>query len=198
MIKQIPFGIEVSIESHYRAPRYIRVAQSGRAVVSKTICQRFESSHVCQNKIKKNKKMSRIKEMVSNNKQVHFEFYQNANLNYKTENGFAFPVPTAEAGDAAVLAQDKAMFFMRYIRKELARDPAEQIDIENVISDNKQVVFIFYRKGEMWYKTDEGFEFPVAIDETEGLRVAASMDESLFTVYISDQENLIAEAKAEI
>jgi hypothetical protein len=38
-------------------------------------------------------------------------------LRYLTECGFRFPVPIAEAGTATFLAEDRAILFMRYIRK---------------------------------------------------------------------------------
>lgn len=61
-----------------------------------------------------------IKEMVKDGKQVSFQFYRHGELWYKTECGFEFPVPVDDIGDATFLAQDKAMLFMRYIRKHLA------------------------------------------------------------------------------
>jgi len=60
-----------------------------------------------------------IKEMVSNNKQVTFEFYRKGELWYKTECGFLFPVPISDTGDGTFLNEDKAMMYMRYIRKQI-------------------------------------------------------------------------------
>ncbi len=39
---------------------------------------------------------------------------------YTTECGFDFPVPIADTGNAKFLNEDKAMMFMRYIRKHIA------------------------------------------------------------------------------
>jgi hypothetical protein len=50
---------------------------------------------------------------------VIFQYYRKGNLYYLCENGFAFPVPTSDCGDASFNREDKAMMFMRYIRKEL-------------------------------------------------------------------------------
>lgn len=50
---------------------------------------------------------------------VTFEKYQKGELFYKTETGLVFPVPISDCGDAAFLKEDKAMLFMRYIRKHL-------------------------------------------------------------------------------
>jgi len=64
--------------------------------------------------------MRTVKEMVNNNQKVRFRFYRDGNLWYETECGFSFPVPIAEAGTATFLAEDRAMLFMRYIRKQHA------------------------------------------------------------------------------
>lgn len=63
---------------------------------------------------------SSVKDMVKDGKQVTFSFYKGKELWYSTECGFEFPVPIEDAGDATFLAKDKAMLFMRYIRKHLA------------------------------------------------------------------------------
>ena len=60
-----------------------------------------------------------IKEMVKGNKKVYFEFARKGELWYKTECGFVFPVPFSDMGDGTFNKEDKAMFFMRYIRKQL-------------------------------------------------------------------------------
>jgi len=60
-----------------------------------------------------------IKEMVSSGKTVKFKYYRANELWYETETGFLFPVPINDVGSATFLAQDKAMLFMRYIRKHL-------------------------------------------------------------------------------
>ena len=60
-----------------------------------------------------------LKDMVKDNRKVRFAFFRGAELWYSTECGFAFPVPISDAGDAVFLAEDKALFFMRYIRKHL-------------------------------------------------------------------------------
>ena len=64
-----------------------------------------------------NMKTRTIKQMVENNQKVRFQFYRDGQLWYGTECGFEFPVPLSEAGTATFLAEDKAILFMRYIRK---------------------------------------------------------------------------------
>jgi hypothetical protein len=39
---------------------------------------------------------------------------------YTTETGFEFPVPIGDCGDGTFLSEDKAILFMRYIRKHIA------------------------------------------------------------------------------
>ena len=51
---------------------------------------------------------------------VKFEFYRDGQLFYKTSStGLLFPVPISDIGTATFLSEDKAMLFMRYIRKFL-------------------------------------------------------------------------------
>lgn len=60
-----------------------------------------------------------IKEMVAEGRKVRFLHYKLGELWYTTETGFEFPVPINDCGDGAFLAEDKAILFMRYIRKHL-------------------------------------------------------------------------------
>lgn len=61
-----------------------------------------------------------IKEMVRDNKQVTFDHYRDGELFYTTECGFMFPVPINDLGNATLLKHDKALLFMRYIRKQIS------------------------------------------------------------------------------
>ena len=70
-----------------------------------------------------------IKDMVRDNKQVEFQFYRKGMLYYTTECGFIFPVPVSDTGDGQFNRTDKAMLFMRYIRKEIV---ARQEDLQQV------------------------------------------------------------------
>ena len=60
-----------------------------------------------------------LKDMVKDNKKVKFQRYKDMNLWYKTECGFEFPVPISDIGNATFLEEDKALLFMRYIRKHI-------------------------------------------------------------------------------
>jgi hypothetical protein len=55
--------------------------------------------------------------MVKDGKKVRFAFFRGRELWYRHEDGFEFPVPIDDVGDAVFLADEKAILFMRYIRK---------------------------------------------------------------------------------
>ncbi|MDR3479591.1 MAG: hypothetical protein P4L91_02625 [Burkholderiaceae bacterium] len=61
-----------------------------------------------------------IKEMVVGDKHVTFIHYKDSELWYRTDGGFEFPVPISDTGNATFLAKDRAILFMRYIRKQVA------------------------------------------------------------------------------
>ena len=60
-----------------------------------------------------------VKEHVINNKKVQFQFYRSGHLYYKTEAGLIFEVPISDCGDACFQKEDKALLYMRWIRKQL-------------------------------------------------------------------------------
>lgn len=63
--------------------------------------------------------MTTLKELVGQGKRARFTMYRKGELHYKTDDGFEFLVPASDCGDAEFLAEDKAMMFMRYIRKQM-------------------------------------------------------------------------------
>lgn len=58
-----------------------------------------------------------------NGKKVGFRFYRDGELWYATEDGFEFPVPVSDTGTGIFRAEDSAIQFMRWIRKQLAERP---------------------------------------------------------------------------
>lgn len=64
--------------------------------------------------------MNSIKDMVKDGKKVVFTRFKEGDLWYRTECGFEFPVPVDDTGTATFLPEDRAMMFMRYIRKHIA------------------------------------------------------------------------------
>lgn len=75
--------------------------------------------------------MADIKSMVSGDKKVRFTKYFDGSLYYQTDDGFEFPVPVSDIGTATFLAEDRAILFMRYIRK--------QLDLLKSIKENEDV-----------------------------------------------------------
>lgn len=53
------------------------------------------------------------------NKTARFVHYRDSHFIYETEDGFQFPVPLDDIGTATLAAEDKALFFMRWIRRHL-------------------------------------------------------------------------------
>ena len=66
----------------------------------------------------KSGKSMNITDLVKN-KTAHFVHYRDGHFIYETEDGFQFPVPLADVGTATLFAEDKAVFFMRWIRRHL-------------------------------------------------------------------------------
>lgn len=60
-----------------------------------------------------------LKDMVSDNKKATFAYYRDGSLWYTTEDGFLFPVPIEDIGNATFNREEKALLLMRYIRKHL-------------------------------------------------------------------------------
>jgi len=69
--------------------------------------------------VEKKESSMNIKDMVRDGKKVTFVQYREGEFIYRTECGFEFPVPLNDLGKATLLAEDKAMLFMRYIRKHI-------------------------------------------------------------------------------
>lgn len=70
--------------------------------------------------------------MVKGNKTVKFKFYRKGELFYETECGFLFPVPISDTGDGQFNDVDKAMYFMRYIRKHIKNIEEDKAQINKV------------------------------------------------------------------
>ena len=67
-----------------------------------------------------------IKDLVKGT-QVKFLYYRNQELWYEIEGkDFRFAVPVSDTGEATFLPTDKALIFMRYIRKAIENSKSEQ------------------------------------------------------------------------
>ena len=67
-------------------------------------------------------------DLVKNNKKVKFSFFRDNEFWFEQEDGFRFPVGLNEvlASKVTILAEDKAVLYMRWMRKyieSLAADP---------------------------------------------------------------------------
>lgn len=63
----------------------------------------------------------KLKDLVGGDHRVRFVRFQSGELWYEhVGTGFQFPVPVSDTGDAAFCAEDRAVYFMRWIRKHLA------------------------------------------------------------------------------
>ena len=72
-------------------------------------------------------------DLVRNNKQVYFSYYRDHEFWYKHEDGLLFPVALSEvdnpASRATLLAKDKAIYFMRWMKKyiEICKKENEKV-----------------------------------------------------------------------
>jgi hypothetical protein len=64
--------------------------------------------------------MRTLKEMVNNGQKVRFRYYRDQELWYATECGFEFPIPVSDTGTGMFKAEDRAILFMRWIRRHQA------------------------------------------------------------------------------
>lgn len=61
----------------------------------------------------------RLTDVVKGEQKVRFVCLKNKELWYKTDSGFDFPVPLHDTDGAEFLAEDKAIFFMRWIGRRI-------------------------------------------------------------------------------
>lgn len=62
---------------------------------------------------------------------------------------------------------------------------------------DKKVTFLRYRKGDLWYSTECGFEFPVPIADVGDATLLASDRAPLFMRYVRKHLATLAQARAE-
>jgi hypothetical protein len=65
-----------------------------------------------------------ILEHVRDNQRVHFDFYRDGILYYKTDSGLIFEIPISDTKGGVFLRDDKALNFMRWIRPQLEKNEA--------------------------------------------------------------------------
>lgn len=70
-----------------------------------------------------------IKDLVKDNL-VQFDFYRAGVMYYTVSHeasNYRFPVPLSDVGDASLVRVDKAILFMRYIRKAIDSNQLETV-----------------------------------------------------------------------
>lgn len=134
-----------------------------------------------------------IKDFVRGDKVVSFVKYGDGVLHYSTDCGFVFPVPVSDIGDATFLARDRAMLFMRYLRKQLAvTNSVNPVAPHNhATADNADVMFSHFKGGDLWFVTADCFEFPVPIAGCVG-EVLAVGPAAHFSSYIVNHREFLA------
>jgi hypothetical protein len=140
-----------------------------------------------------------IKDMVKDGKKVVFKRYVNDTLIYETECGFEFPVPVEDTGDGAFLAEDKAMFLMRYIRKEIDRLKNDTTEIDfidiNIDVQKENVNFTRFRKNEFFFITKDGIEFPVPLAHIGRTAIGSIMNRDMLQQHIDNHLASIEQEK---
>jgi len=61
-----------------------------------------------------------LKDHVKDKKKVHFKSYRCGILYYETELGLEFEIPVEETGTGTFNAEEKAINFMKWIRKQIS------------------------------------------------------------------------------
>jgi hypothetical protein len=140
--------------------------------------------------------MLALKDLVAKGKVVRFLALMAESLWYETEDGFAFPVPLSETTGATFLAEDKALMYMRFIRKYLpVASGLERGLAKSVASagDGPVVRFLHFKDMEMWFTTADGLEFPVAVSTKDA--ISAVVDARKFAEAIEKHRRMLIEAR---
>ena len=73
----------------------------------------------------------------------------------------------------------------------------EKIKVIDRVRNGKKVKFLFYSDKELWYSTEDGFEFPIPINEAGTGRFLAEDKASLFMRWIRKHMEMIEKSKEE-
>jgi len=65
------------------------------------------------------------------------------------------------------------------------------LSIKEMVAGGKKAQFIEYRQKELWYRTEDGFEFPVPIDDAGDGRFQAEEKAMLLMRYIRKHVEMI-------
>ena len=138
-----------------------------------------------------------IKDMVKDGKKVVFKRLIDGNLIYETECGFEFPVPVEDTGDGKFLSEDKAMFLMRYIRKEIEKIQNNEASVLRQVPASlgeNIVTFTFFRKNELYFVNKDNVEFPVPL--TDKVNYTSTISQKDVQKYLDSHLESIAQERA--
>ena len=135
--------------------------------------------------------------MVKDGKKVVFKRLIDGNLIYETECGFEFPVPVEDTGDGKFLSEDKAMFLMRYIRKEIEKIQNNEASVLRQVPTSlgeNIVTFTFFRKKELYFVNKDNVEFPVPL--TDKVNYTSTVYQKDVQKYLDSHLESIAQERA--
>lgn len=140
--------------------------------------------------------MFALKDLVAKGKVVRFVCLMADSLWYESEDGFTFPVPLSETPGATFLAEDKALMYMRHIRKFLP----VATGLEGGLAKSMQgtvgqavATFSHFKDNELWFKAADGFEFPVSAAAHK--TVPACVEASRFAEDVEQHRLMLANAR---
>lgn len=134
--------------------------------------------------------------MVKDGKKVFFKRVIDGNLVYETECEFEFPVPVEDTGDGKFLTEDKAMFLMRYIRKEIEKIKNNEASVLRQVPatvDDNIVTFTFFRRNELYFVNRDNVEFPVPL--TDKVNYASIVSQKDVQQYLDSHLESIAQER---
>lgn len=71
------------------------------------------------------------------------------------------------------------------------------LSLKEMVKGNKKVVFTRLFCNELWYKTEDGFEFPIPLEDTEGCTFNAEEKAFALMRWIRKHIDFINQAKKE-
>lgn len=139
--------------------------------------------------------MFALKDLVAKGKVVRFVCLMADSLWYESEDGFAFPVPLSETPGATFLAEDKALLYMRHIRKFLpvASGLEGGLAKTHAAGAAATVRFVRFKEHTLWFVDADGFEFPIPV--SANCVMSAVEDAARFTSEISDYRTMLEGAR---
>lgn len=142
--------------------------------------------------------MFELKNLVAKGKGVRFICLMANSLWYETDDGFTFPIPLTETEGATFLAEDKALLFMRHIRKHLPLANGLEGGLAKThcpAPEGEQIQFSRFKDMELWFRDGTGFEFPVPLSEFGPGAIYAVENASKFRMFSEKHHTLLAEAR---